>query len=240
MSIAQEVTRLGTAKAGLKTSIEGKGVTVPEETKIDGYPALVDRIAQGGVTDNVAFATSLKHTFQSAEFPTTNLVIDVSRCTKYEDPFDRSNLETLTFSAIPQSYVSCSGMVEVMPALTEFSFPGAFHISSARYLFYNCPNLKTVNGVLDFSEIKTADLFYAFCQNSTAIENLTFAPSSIFASIGLQQSALLSAASLQSIVDALADLTGQTAQTLTLHSDAKTRLTAAQRQTITGKNWTLA
>ena len=48
MSIASEITRLQGAKSDLKTSIEGKGVTVPSATKIDGYAALVDQIQQGG------------------------------------------------------------------------------------------------------------------------------------------------------------------------------------------------
>lgn len=50
MSIATEITRLQTAKADLKTSIESKGVTVPSTTKLDGYPALVDSIITGTIT----------------------------------------------------------------------------------------------------------------------------------------------------------------------------------------------
>lgn len=48
MSIASEISRLQTAKADLKTAIEGKGVTVPSNTKLDGYADLVDAIEQGG------------------------------------------------------------------------------------------------------------------------------------------------------------------------------------------------
>lgn len=48
MSVASEITRLQNAKASLKTSIEGKGVTVPSSTKLDGYADLVDSIEQGG------------------------------------------------------------------------------------------------------------------------------------------------------------------------------------------------
>ena len=47
-TIAQEITRLTTAKADLKTAIEGKGVTVPSSTLLDGYADLVDQIEQGG------------------------------------------------------------------------------------------------------------------------------------------------------------------------------------------------
>lgn len=45
---------------------------------------------------------------------------------------------------------------------------------------------------------------------------------------------------LASIVKGLADLTGGTAQTLTLNTNVKARLTNEQIATITAKNWTLA
>lgn len=58
MSIASEISRLQGAKADLKTAIEGKGVTVPSATKLDGYADLVDAISQGGgstlVTKNIS------------------------------------------------------------------------------------------------------------------------------------------------------------------------------------------
>ena len=51
MSIATEITRLQTAKANLKTAIEGKGVTVPSSATIDDYADLVDSISGGGGLD---------------------------------------------------------------------------------------------------------------------------------------------------------------------------------------------
>lgn len=48
MSIATEIQRLQTAKADLKTAIEGKGVTVPSSATLDDYADLVDAIETGG------------------------------------------------------------------------------------------------------------------------------------------------------------------------------------------------
>ena len=48
MSVATELTRIQTAKANLKASIEAKGVTVSSDALIDAYPALVDSIPTGG------------------------------------------------------------------------------------------------------------------------------------------------------------------------------------------------
>lgn len=52
MSVASEISRLQTAKADLKIAIEGKGVTVPSSTKLDGYADLVDSISGGGGGDD--------------------------------------------------------------------------------------------------------------------------------------------------------------------------------------------
>lgn len=59
-------------------------------------------------------------------------------------------------------------------------------------------------------------------------------------SISFSQSSKLSSDSVQNIIDCLADLTGQTTQTLTLHATVKSKLTDVQIATITNKNWTLA
>ena len=48
MSIQTELTRLTNAKAAIKAAIEGKGVTVPEATLLDGMAALIEAIEAGG------------------------------------------------------------------------------------------------------------------------------------------------------------------------------------------------
>ena len=48
MSIQTELTRITNAKAAIKTAIEGKGVTVPDGTKLDGLAALIESIQAGG------------------------------------------------------------------------------------------------------------------------------------------------------------------------------------------------
>lgn len=48
MSIASEISRIESAKAAIKTAIEGKGVTVPSSAKLDDYALLIDSIATGG------------------------------------------------------------------------------------------------------------------------------------------------------------------------------------------------
>lgn len=49
MSIASDVTRIESAKAAIKAAIEGKGVTVPDATLLDGMAALIESIEAGGI-----------------------------------------------------------------------------------------------------------------------------------------------------------------------------------------------
>ena len=48
MSIQTELTRITNAKAAIKTAIEGKGVTVPSDTLLDGMASLIESIEAGG------------------------------------------------------------------------------------------------------------------------------------------------------------------------------------------------
>ena len=65
MSIQSELTRLTNAKAAIQTAIEGKGVTVPSGTLLDGMAALIESIEAGGgnfsvETGSITFAESYK------------------------------------------------------------------------------------------------------------------------------------------------------------------------------------
>ena len=48
MSVQTQIDRLASAKAAIKAAIEGKGVTVPDGTLLDGMAALIESIEAGG------------------------------------------------------------------------------------------------------------------------------------------------------------------------------------------------
>ena len=48
MSIQTELTRIINAKASIKAAVEGKGVTVPDGTLLDGMAALIESIEDSG------------------------------------------------------------------------------------------------------------------------------------------------------------------------------------------------
>ena len=48
MSIQTDLTRIKNAKSAIKAAIEGKGVTVPDTTLLDGMASLIESIEAGG------------------------------------------------------------------------------------------------------------------------------------------------------------------------------------------------
>lgn len=73
MSIQTEITRIESAKTAIATAIEGKGVTVPTGTKLDGLAALVESIEAGGGTIGGKKFISGEITF--SETPTSAITI---------------------------------------------------------------------------------------------------------------------------------------------------------------------
>lgn len=102
MSIQTELTRITNAKAAIKAAIEGKGVTVPDGTLLDGMAALIESIeAGGGGSGN--FATG---TFTTTDDITSDVVINhnlgvkpkfiIVLCTDYS-AYNSSRPELLSF-----------------------------------------------------------------------------------------------------------------------------------------------
>ena len=76
MSIQSELTRLTNAKAAIKTAIEGKGVTVPEGTLLDGMAALIESIEAGGGMETIFDKKWEYGSITPAEDITANYVIN--------------------------------------------------------------------------------------------------------------------------------------------------------------------
>ena len=89
MSIQSELTRLTNAKAAIQTAIEGKGITVPSGTLLDGMASLIESIEAGSTSNNIvvgsftlseSLTTSsplyIDVTFPKDELPLMNLVYE--------------------------------------------------------------------------------------------------------------------------------------------------------------------
>lgn len=102
------------------------------------------------------------------------------------------------------------------------------------YVFNYSSNLKTIDKIIS---AETTPYNTAF-GGLRSLEEIRF-EGIIGASLAINESPLLSNASVQSIIDALADLAGQTTQRVSFHSSVIANMTDEQLLIITAKNWTI-
>lgn len=99
--------------------------------------------------------------------------------------------------------------------------------------------LEVIDGQpLNYSAVTNANYVNGFF-NCGALVEVRIVPNTIKLSISFANCSNLSTDTIQSIIEGLADLTGGTAQTLTLHATVGGKLTDEQKATITAKNWEL-
>ena len=90
------------------------------------------------------------------------------------------------------------------------------------YMFYRCSSLTSIIGTHTLEEVQAGTI--------KALRGLKVG-------ISFSDSPNLERASILALFYGLADLTGKTAQTVTLHATAKARLTAEDIKIATDKNW---
>ena len=214
-----------------------------------GYESgFTDGQAQGGGGEDLwQYVTTLNQTFQHMAFPDGyELTLNVPNLSKDRDInniIERcTGLRKLTIKCgrediVLRSYFafgSCQAIEEI--DLSQFCNTEVVRITKSNYMFYSANKLKTIRGVLDFSQVTDNTSIFSGCSH---LENIEIAQESLKVTTSFASCSMLTDASIQSIIDGLADLTGQTAQTLTFHSTVGAKLTDAQKAAITAKNWTL-
>lgn len=75
MSIQTELSRIINAKSAIKAAIEGKGVTVPSGTLLDGMASLIESIEAGGGGDTLLGYNLLSGTITLAEESTVPITL---------------------------------------------------------------------------------------------------------------------------------------------------------------------
>lgn len=138
MSIQTELTRLTNAKAAIKAAIEGKGVTVPDATLLDGMAALIDSIQAGG--GGGATEPYIEETYDSSGDLISAILHGHTRIRNFA--FYRCSKLALT--SLPsgltrineRAFYGCTKL-----ALTSFP-SGITNIAS--YAFYGCTSLVSI------------------------------------------------------------------------------------------------
>ena len=230
---------------GMKEAVNSYSLDEP----LEAQDALIEQIktalqgkASGG-EDLLQYATFINgNVFRNAVFPDNYEFNFKTQGSEYAIALSfflmGTNIKKCVFEVIKkETTCTINGMFNNCKLLEEVIFVDKIVVNNLSASFLSCEKLKSVNGVIDcFASTNNNTCFY----KCYLLEDVCFAENSIIKTISFGNSPLLSAKSIQSIVDGLADLTGGTSQTLTLHADVKAKLTEEQISQITSKNWTLA
>lgn len=263
MSIANEIQRLQNAKADIKAAIEEKGVTVGDGT-IDTYAEKISEISGGGgdyeqgYEDGKNSVAQIERYLKTATFTSLNMFGTSEAVLNFDrfgtGLFNLFNIQNEEYrnTVVEHLTINCPALITTIQQMLFCQYPYTDEILKRLTLNFDthkCVNylnaftqlraLEIIDGTpFDFSSVTSASNTNAF-PNCVSLKEVRFVPNSIKVSIKFANSNLLSTDTIQSIIDGLADLTGGTAQALTLHSTVGNKLTDTQKATITAKNWTL-
>ena len=144
----------------------------------------------------------------------------------YTSPYDMGYMfESYNASSTELEIVDLSG------------FPQPVTPKNFQKTFYMCTKLREVVGEFDFSGCTNVSNCFFRCD---LLESVCFKPGTIKLALSFVSSPNLTDETIQNIIDGLADLSGGTAQTLTLHATVGAKLTDAQKAAASAKNWTIS
>ena len=191
------------------------------------------------------YVRSISGAFQNNTFPAgTNLVLNVPNLILSVNEGNlnytfrsTTGLESITLKCTTRgvamhahgAFSRCSDLKFL--DLSEFNTT----FGTSTDVFYGCTSLEEIRGEIENTTTNWT-LWFASC---VKLREVRFKANSIKGAFTIAQSPLLSAESVQSIVDGLADMTGGTSYKLALHADVKAKLTEEQLATIAAKNWTM-
>lgn len=211
-----------------------------------GFTSAIENIQQGsgdsgGGDDLFQYATfESGYLFYGVQFP-ENYEVKLKFAGKnptFNYAFLASNVQKVSIeSTVRLGRVATSNMFLNCSRLTAVKIVNdIFPIYSGGKTFGSCSSLKTIDGVIDLSQSVGHNGMFSGCKS---LEDVKFAEQSIKLPISVSSSPDLSDASVDSIVNGLADLTGQTAQKLSVHPDILLKIAdnAEWDNKITSKNW---
>lgn len=198
--------------------------------------------AEGGGGDNLMrYITGYTNLFSGSQFPQNTeleFTLNSGHTTELSGLFSGAKgLKSIKLIGGDEKVCSCTGIfgslndTEIID-ISELKIK----IGGGINFFLNDHKLKTVIGEIDFSYLTSTVNFFINC---SGLENVRFKEKTLSVSLSLSHSEKLTAESIQSIIDGLADLTGGTAQTLTVHATVGAKITDEQKAAISAKNWTL-
>ena len=164
MSIQTELSRIINAKAAIKTAIEGKGVTVPEATLLDGMAALIESIEAGGGSGSGTVSGYATGTYTVASDITIG--VSISKALKID-----TGLSEVKFFAFSKNPVSGNTLdYELISGIWVYNNGDYYGI---RYQKHTSAN--TARYLVNVNSQSTADNFYNEGNGVMSIKGLTTA-----------------------------------------------------------------
>ena len=139
------------------------------------------------------------------------------RCYEYTSKVVFKDFDTSAVTNMSSMFRLCSNLTTL--DLSNFNTSSVTNMS---YMFYRCSSLTSIIGTHTLEEVQAGTI--------KALRGLKVG-------ISFSDSPNFERASILALFYGLADLTGNTAQTVTLHATAKARLTAEDIKIATDKNW---
>lgn len=159
MSVSDEIRRIQNAKANIKTSIENKGVTVPDDAKLDAFPALIDDIQSGGSSEthvNPDFYELRTNGGTNFDY----LFYNVSQYGQYGYDIDVSNWDTSKVTRARYCFTNCMMHFDI----SKWDLSSLTDASNMFNSFSNINNYLDLS-TLDFSNV--TEVQYMFSSSNT-------------------------------------------------------------------------
>ena len=147
MTVSEQITRIKNAKAAIKQSIENKGVSVSDETKLNEYPALIDSITVGEYINPDFYelrtngGTNYDNLFRSYN----------------GQDIDVSNWDTSKVTSAKHCFNSCNKSFDIskwdLSSLTDANFMFQYYTNNDIYIDLS---------VLDFSKVSNVQYMFSY------------------------------------------------------------------------------
>lgn len=258
MSIITEVQRIQTAKADLKTAMKSKGVTINETAKMDTYASKVDDVYDAGYEQGKSESDSISPTSYASEIKfsnddwaeSDNVVIDmpnlnyIQRTLFYAVPFNK--IKTLTVkSETPITYCNGAFQGTSVAADTDTLEKLILYLDFSQCTYFSQvftlrTKLISIGGnPFNFSSATGITTPFGYC---SALKSFRVVPNTIKVNFDLKHNGELDEATIQSVIEGLAELPSNTPQTLTMNTKLQATIEANQDwlDKVTDRNWNLA
>lgn len=240
-TIEENINRLKSAKANIKSAIISKGVAVADSLTIDAYAEKISNIVVNQYTGDTISVGDYGMKFAYSTWEAIPSFLSFSKGWNFEGMFyNNINLTGVTLT-ITEAGV-CTSAFAGCSRLKEVTLNGAEYVADTSSMFYGCGPLTSVTIGGYWEHLSKADNMFYGCSSLTDFSGLR----NVSLSIDLSPCSSLTQTSLLNTINGLYDFTGNgetpssSHGTLTLGSTNLAKLTDEQKAVATSKGWTLA